>query len=70
LSEKKLEIKNNLSKYRLWKNQTQAGLARELNISVTQLRLIENSYKYPKYQVRAKICDYFNVNHNQMFFET
>ena len=63
-------IKNNLQKYRIWKRLRQADLAKELNLSINQIRYIENNKypKYPKYQVRHKICEYFGVNQDQMFY--
>lgn len=63
-----MEIKNNLSKYRAWKDITQNELAANLRISSHQLRMIELNRKYPKYQTRAKICKFFNVSQNQMFY--
>jgi DNA-binding XRE family transcriptional regulator len=65
----KSNIKNNLKKYRQWKFITQEDLADELNISTTQLRMIETENHYPKYQVRSKICNYFGVSQEQMFYE-
>lgn len=64
----KPKIMNNLRKYRIWKNITQEELAEELKISVNQLRLIECHSKYPKYQIRSRLCGYFNVSQDQMFF--
>ena len=61
-------IKNNLSKYRAWKDITQDDLAKQLKISAHKLRMIELNRQYPKYQVRAKICSYFNVSQDQMFY--
>lgn len=61
-------IKNKVRKYRIWKNITQEGVAKDLKISINQLRLIEIKFKYPKYQVRQKICEYFGVTQDQMFF--
>ena len=61
-------IKNNLSKYRAWKDITQDDLAKQLKISAHTLRMIELNRQYPKYQVRAKICSYFNVSQDQMFY--
>jgi DNA-binding XRE family transcriptional regulator len=61
-------IKNNLKKYRTWKGLKQVDLAKELNLSVSQIRYIENKNKYPKYQVRRKICEYFGVSQDQMFY--
>lgn len=62
-------IKNNAKKYRIWKNFTQVGVAKDLKISIHQLRAIETKDKYPKYQVRQRICDYFGVTQNQMFYK-
>jgi len=64
----KQDIKNNLGKYRKWKNITQEDLAKDLKISVKLLRMIECEDHYPKYHVRSAICRYFDVNHDQMFY--
>lgn len=63
-----MNIKNNLRKYRVWKDITQNELAAELKISPHQLRMIELNRKYTKYQVRVKICSYFDVSQEQMFY--
>ena len=62
-------IKNNLKKYRTWKNKTQQQLADELNIAVMTVRLIENDDRYPRHPIRSKICDYFGVSQEQMFYK-
>jgi DNA-binding XRE family transcriptional regulator len=67
-NEDSINIRNNLRKYRVWKNITQEELAVELKISVNQLRLIECHNKYPKYQIRSRLCKYFDVSQDQMFF--
>ena len=61
-------INNNLKKYRTWNGLTQRELAGELRISVQQLMGIEK-HRYPKYQIRARICKYFNVSQDQMFYK-
>jgi DNA-binding XRE family transcriptional regulator len=61
------EINNNVKKYRVWKGIRQSDLAKDLKISIAYYRKIEAGY-YPKYQVRSRICKYFNVNHDQMFY--
>jgi DNA-binding XRE family transcriptional regulator len=61
-----LTINNKVRKYRVWQNLTQVYFAKKIKISVYHLRQIEN-FKYPKYQVRSRICKYFNVNQDQMF---
>lgn len=65
----KKEFKNNLAKYRTWKNITQQKLAEEINVSVPMLRNIETKHYFPSYIIRKKICDYFNVLPEQMFYE-
>lgn len=62
------KINNNLQKYRVWKQLTQLELSKLLKISVNQIRQIEIDKKYPKYQIRARICKFFNVSQNQMFY--
>jgi DNA-binding XRE family transcriptional regulator len=62
-----LKINNKVRKYRVWQRLTQEYLAKKLKISIHHLRQIENEFKYPKYQVRSRICKYFNVNQDQMF---
>lgn len=64
----KPNIKNNLKKYRTWKNLTRKELAKELNISDMTIVLIENHNRYPRYPIRAKICKYFEVSFDQMFY--
>lgn len=61
-------IKNNLKKMRQWKFATQQELAEELNISTSLLRRIETEDHYPKYQVRSRLCEYFGVSPEQMFY--
>lgn len=62
-----IEINNNVGKYRVWKNIKQVDIAKDLKISICHYRKIEAGY-YPKYQVRARICKYFNVSADQMFY--
>jgi putative transcriptional regulator len=61
-------IKNNLLKYRKYYNITQENLSNQLKISVQLIRKIEAKHYYPKYQIRAKICKYFNISYEQMFY--
>ena len=58
---------NKLKHYRVWKNRTQKELSEELNISRAWIRRIENDKAYPKYQIRQKLCNYFEVSQDQMF---
>lgn len=69
INNKKKEIKNNLRKYRVYKNLTQQQLAAELNICVSLVRNIEINMHYPKYPIRSKICVFFNISHPQMFYK-
>jgi transcriptional regulator with XRE-family HTH domain len=62
-------IKNNLHKYRMWKNISQNDLAIKLKIGIIQLRQIEIFHKYPKYQIRSRICEFFGISQNQMFYK-
>jgi DNA-binding XRE family transcriptional regulator len=62
-----LVILNNVRKYRIWNNLTQEQCAKDLKISVNHLRSIECDNKYPKYQIRSRLCKYFNVSQNQLF---
>jgi putative transcriptional regulator len=61
-------IKNNLLKYRKYYDITQENLSYQLKISVQLIRKIEAKHYYPKYQIRAKICKYFNISLEQMFY--
>lgn len=62
------QIINNLQKYRVWKGIRQTDLAKCLGISNGFYRKIEAGH-YPKYQIRIRICKYFDVNQDQMFFK-
>ncbi len=62
-------IKNNLQKWRTYKNLTQEELKVQLNISVHLIRKIEFKQHYPKYQVREKICKFFGISQEQMFYK-
>jgi len=61
-------IKNNLLKYRKYYDITQENLSYQLKISIQLIRKIEAKHYYPKYQIRAKICKYFNISLEQMFY--
>lgn len=63
-------IKNNLQKYRSYHDLTQEDLRQQLKISIHLIRKIEHKYFYPKYQVRSKICKFFNISYDQMFYES
>jgi DNA-binding XRE family transcriptional regulator len=63
-----IDIKNNLRKYRNFYNLTQKQMAEILKVSLEHLVNIERNGKYPKYQIRSRICEYFDVNQDQMFY--
>ena len=60
-------IKNNLQKYRNYYDFTQTQLAKQLKISVYLIRKIEFNY-YPRYPIRSRICEFFNISSYQMFY--
>jgi DNA-binding XRE family transcriptional regulator len=66
---KKQIIRNNVQKYRVWKSLKQKDLADAVNISISELRLIEKNKVYPRNQFREKLCEYFGVTYDQMFYE-
>jgi DNA-binding XRE family transcriptional regulator len=65
----KPKMKNNVQKYRVWKNLRQEDLAKEVKISVAELRLIEkHAINKPRLNLRHRICKFFGVSHNHMFY--
>jgi DNA-binding XRE family transcriptional regulator len=67
--QKKKNIKNNVQKYRVWKSMHQKDLAEAVNISVSEIRLIERNKVYPRSELRERLCEYFGVAYDQMFYE-
>lgn len=63
-----MTYRNNLQKYRIWKNITQKELAEELNINIQKFRKIDNNKSYPRKYIRDKLLEYFNVSFEQMFY--
>jgi len=61
------EKNNNLQKYRVWKGLTQEQLSKAAGVSLNVIRDIEIYDKLPKYTLRAKLCRYFGISHNQLF---
>lgn len=64
----KKDYKNNVRKYRVWKQLTQQQLADLIGIDVSDLRLIEKQAVIPQLKTREKIIKYFNVSMEQMFY--
>jgi DNA-binding XRE family transcriptional regulator len=65
----KIKYKNNLQKYRVWKNMTQKQLSEMCNVSQPMIYKIEKENYLPNYIIRQKICKFFNVTQKQMFTE-
>ena len=61
-------IKNNLSKHIFKKDITHNELSLKTGISTTTIRKMLHENKYPKYQIRAKLCKFFNITQDKMFF--
>jgi DNA-binding XRE family transcriptional regulator len=66
---KKLNLKNNVRKYRVWKGWKQSDLANISGMSLPQIRLIEQQKCTPQMRNREKLCKVFNLSYNQLFFE-
>lgn len=64
----KRTIKNNIQKYRIWKSYSRDKLSEIIGIASNTLYSIEMNNVYPKYQIRKKFCDCFNVSHEQLFY--
>lgn len=69
MNRSELNIKNNLQKYRVWKQLTQSKLAKITKISKNIIAKIEQENYYPKYIIRQKLCDYFGISQDQMFID-
>ena len=64
----KVKLDNNLQKYRVWKNLSQKELAEDVEASISEIRLIEKNLVTPRLMLRLRICEFFGVSHNQMFY--
>lgn len=65
----KKKYKNNVQKYRVWRNLLQRELAEEINISKSQLRNIELNKCQPGAKFITRLCDFFGVSFNQLFYK-
>ena len=65
----KKNLKNNIQKYRKWKNLSQIELANSIDFSVTELRLVEKQKHTPREVTRNKIVNFFGVSYGQMFYK-
>lgn len=68
MANRKKPLKNNVQKYRVWKNLLQKELAEAVSISVSELRLIEKNSVCPRLQSRLRLCEFFGVSHDQLFY--
>lgn len=68
MANRKKPYKNNLQKYRVWKGLLQTDLAKATDISISEIRLIERNAVCPNPRTMKKLCDYFDVNFDQMFY--
>ena len=66
---KNKKYKINVQKYRVWNNLLQRELAEEVGISKSQLRKIEMNKCYPRELFRERLCNYFNINFEQLFYK-
>jgi len=66
--QKKIKYKNNVQKYRVWKGIAQKELAENVGYSVSEIRLVEKNEVTPRLMLRLKICEFFGVSHDQMFY--
>ena len=64
----KVGMKNHVQKYRVWKGLLQKDLAEKINISVSEIRLIEKQAVAPRPGTRLKLAKLFDVNHDQLFY--
>lgn len=62
-------IKNNISKYRIWKKYKQRDLSIMLGVSIGTLSLYERGLKAPNEEITEKILSLFGVSFDQMFEE-
>lgn len=65
---KTIRIQEVIKKKRLERNLSQEALAEAFGISVQAVSKWENGLSYPDITVLPKICDYFNINMEELFF--
>lgn len=65
---KTIRIQEVIKKKRLERNLSQEALAEAFGISVQAVSKWETGLSYPDITVLPKICDYFNINMEELFF--
>lgn len=60
-------FKNHIAKYRVWKGITQGELAKKIGVSLTTLRDFERGERLPKYQIRQRLAEFFDVSPIQLW---
>lgn len=63
-----IKIQEVIRKKRLERNLSQEALAEAFGISVQAVSKWENGLSYPDITVLPKICDYFNINMDELFY--
>jgi DNA-binding XRE family transcriptional regulator len=64
----KKNLKNNVQNYRVWKKLLQKDLADATGISLPEIRLIEKNKVTPTPKNQEKLCEFFNVSLDQLFY--
>lgn len=62
-------IKNNIQKYRVWKNLLQSELAEQTGVSVSEVRLLEKNKVSPHKATEEKLLKFFGISYHQLFYE-
>lgn len=60
-------VKNHIGKYRVWKGLTQDELAKKIGVSLATLRAFERGERLPKYQIRQRLAEFFDVSPIQLW---
>jgi DNA-binding XRE family transcriptional regulator len=68
MAQVKKNLKNNVQKYRVWRGLLQKDLADAIGISISEMRLIERNKVTPKPENQEKLCEFFEVSYDQMFY--
>lgn len=60
-------VKNHIRKYRVWKGLTQDELSKKIGVSLSTLRAFERGERLPKYQIRQRLTEFFDVSPIQLW---
>ena len=61
-------LRNHVQKYRVWQGLLQKDLTEKVNISVSEIRLIEHQAVAPRPGTRFKLAEFFGIRHDQLFY--